>query len=75
MGRPLLHSEDSVTSCIWIGSIPGLADPSYLPHQQAEMLYLLGGILREVESPPPILVGDTLEYEVEGVLQHQGTGT
>ena len=30
--------------------------------------------LREVEPPPPILVGDTLEYEVEGILRHQGTG-
>ena len=30
--------------------------------------------LREVEPPPPILVGDTLEYEVEGILQHQGKG-
>ena len=29
--------------------------------------------LREVEPPPPILVGNTLEYEVEGILQHQGT--
>ena len=29
--------------------------------------------LREVELPPPILVGDTLEYEVEGILWHQGT--
>ena len=26
--------------------------------------------LREVEPPPPVLVGDTLEYEVEGILQH-----
>ena len=31
--------------------------------------------LREVEPPPPVLVGDTLEYEVEGILRHQGTGT
>ena len=30
--------------------------------------------LREVEPPPPILVGDTLEYEVEGLLWHQGSG-
>ena len=30
--------------------------------------------LREVEQPPPVLVGDTLEYEVEGLLRHQGTG-
>ena len=30
--------------------------------------------LREVEPPPPVLVGDTLEYEVEGILRHQGTG-
>ena len=30
--------------------------------------------LREVEPPPPILVGDTLEYEVEGILRHQGSG-
>ena len=30
--------------------------------------------LREVEPPPPILVGDTLEYEVEEILRHQGTG-
>ena len=30
--------------------------------------------LREVESPPPVLVGDTLEYEVEGILRHQGKG-
>ena len=26
--------------------------------------------LREVEPPPPVLVGDTLEYEVEGILSH-----
>ena len=31
--------------------------------------------LREVEPPSPVLVGDTLEYEVEGILRHQGTGT
>ena len=30
--------------------------------------------LREVEPPPPVLVGDTLEYAVEGILRHQGTG-
>ena len=30
--------------------------------------------LREVEPPPLVLVGDTLEYEVEGILWHQGTG-
>ena len=30
--------------------------------------------LREVEPPPPVLVGDTLEFEVEGILRHQGTG-
>ena len=30
--------------------------------------------MREVEPPPPVLVGDTLEYEVEGFLRHQGTG-
>ena len=30
--------------------------------------------LREVEPPPPILVGDTLEYEIKGILRHQGTG-
>ena len=30
--------------------------------------------LQEVEPPPLVLVGDTLEYEVEGILQHQGKG-
>ena len=30
--------------------------------------------LREVKPPPPGLVGDTLEYEVERILRHQGTG-
>ena len=30
--------------------------------------------LSEVEAPSPILVGDTLEYEAKGILQHQGTG-
>ena len=30
--------------------------------------------MREVEPPPSVLVGDTLEYEVEGILRHQGTG-
>ena len=30
--------------------------------------------LREVEPPPPVLVGDTLEYEVEGILWHEGKG-
>ena len=30
--------------------------------------------LWEVEPPPPVLVGDTLEYEVEGILWHQGKG-
>ena len=30
--------------------------------------------LREVEPSPPVLVGDTLEYEVEGILRHQGKG-
>ena len=30
--------------------------------------------LREVEPPPPVLVEDTVEYEVEGILQHQGKG-
>ena len=31
-------------------------------------------LLTEAEPPPPVLVGDTLEYEVEGILRHQGTG-
>ena len=26
--------------------------------------------LREVEPPPPVLMGDTLEYEVSGILRH-----
>ena len=30
--------------------------------------------LREVEPPPLVLVGDTVEYEVEGILRHQGKG-
>ena len=30
--------------------------------------------LWEIEPPPPVLVGDTLEYEVEGILRHQGKG-
>ena len=30
--------------------------------------------LWEVEPPPHILVGDALEYEVEGILWHQGKG-
>ena len=30
--------------------------------------------LREVEPPPPVLVGDTMEYKVEGILRHQGKG-
>ena len=30
--------------------------------------------LREIEPPPPVLVGDTLEYDVEGILRHQGIG-
>ena len=30
--------------------------------------------MREVEPLPPVLVGDTLEYEAEGILQYQGTG-
>ena len=30
--------------------------------------------MRKVEPPPPVLAGDTLEYEVEGILRHQGTG-
>ena len=31
-------------------------------------------MLRETELPLPVLVGDTLEYEVKGILWHQGTG-
>ena len=30
--------------------------------------------LREVEPPHPVLVGDTLEYEVKRILWHQGKG-
>ena len=30
--------------------------------------------MREIEPPPLVLVGDTLEYEVEGILWHQGKG-
>ena len=39
------------------------------------MLYPLREVLRKVERPPPVLVGNTLEYEVEGILQYQGAGT
>ena len=38
------------------------------------MLYPLEEFLREVEPPPLVLVGDIPEYEVEGILRHQGTG-
>ena len=31
-------------------------------------------ILRKIELPLPILMGDTLEYEVEGIHWNQGTG-
>ena len=30
--------------------------------------------LREANLPPLVLVGDTQEYEVEGIVRHQGTG-
>ena len=29
--------------------------------------------LREVKPPPLVLMGDTLEYVVEGILRHQGS--
>ena len=74
MGWPLSHPEDCITSCIWIGPAPGLADPSRLPHSKLKRYIRSEEFLREVEPPPPVLVGDTLEYEVEGILWHQGTG-
>ena len=38
-------------------------------------LYIrLEEFLQEVEPPSLVLVGDTLEYEVEGNLWHQGKG-
>ena len=30
--------------------------------------------LREVEKPPPVLMEDHLEYEVEGLIRHRGRG-
>ncbi len=30
--------------------------------------------LREVEPPPPVLVEGELEYEVESIVRHRGTG-
>ena len=39
------------------------------------MLFPFGRFLWEIEPSPPILVGDTLEYEVEGILRHQDKGT
>ena len=31
--------------------------------------------VREVEPPPPELVEASLEYEVEAIIQHRGTGS
>ena len=31
-------------------------------------------LLLEIKAPPLVLLGDTLEYEVEGILRHQGKG-
>ena len=30
--------------------------------------------MREIEPLPPILVGDIVEYEIEGILWHEGIG-
>ena len=30
--------------------------------------------MREIEPPPPVLVRYTLEYDVEGILWHEGKG-
>ena len=38
------------------------------------MPYPLRGVLEGDQAPLPILVGDTLEYEVEGILRHKGIG-
>ena len=34
----------------------------------------LDGFIWEVEPPPPILVKDLLEYEIEGLIHHRGHG-
>ena len=74
MGWPLSHLEACVTSSIWIGFAPRLTDHPVFHTSKLKRYIHLEEFLREVEPPSPILVGDTLEYEVEGILQHQGTG-
>ena len=45
-GLALLHLETCVTNCIWIGSTPGLADPSHLPRHSKLKCYIhSGGVL------------------------------
>ena len=74
VGGPLLHSEDCVTSCIWIGSALGWWIHPVFHISKLKRCIRLEEFLRETEPPPPVLVGDNLEYEVEGILQHPGIG-
>ena len=70
---PLLHPKACITSCIWIGSAPCWRIHPVFHTSKLKCYIRSEEFLKEVELLPPVLVGDTLEYEVEGILRNQGT--
>ena len=74
MGWPLLHPEDCITIAFGLDLPPGWRIHPVFHTSKLKHYIHSEEFLREVEPLPPILVGDTLEYEVEGILRHKGTG-
>ena len=52
--------------------VPKLTDPSCLPCEQVKRDICPEYFLWELNPPHLVLVGDTLEYEVEEILWQQG---
>ena len=73
MGWPLLHPKDCITIAFGLGLPPGWQIHPVFHVSKLKRYIRSEKFLREVELPPLVLVGDTLEYEVEGILRHKGT--
>ena len=74
MGWPLLHPKDCITIAFGLDLPPGWRIHPVFHVSKLKRYIRSEEFLREIEPPPPVLVGDTLEYEVEGILRHQGKG-
>ena len=74
MGTPLSHHQGDIPNCIWIDLSPSWRIHRVFHVSKLKCYIRSEDLLREIKQPLPVVTGDNLEYEMEGILQHQGKG-